>query len=158
MGQTSTRLWFAAAALGATGLLGCGPDPYLGSYTGTAESTTVLERPFMSTGSDTSNTSFTIAMGMGADYAVTFSTGGSSSTTCTLNANRSGASIVFPTGQMCTSSMDGTMTTATLTSGTATVTGHSLTGMLNFTFMGRRSGIDFNGTLAVSITATRAAM
>jgi hypothetical protein len=150
-------------ALSALAISGCGeasptPDAFLGAYDYQESNTFTITGPMASPPTaGTADGTLTITAGTAADYLVTIdgaSDGGGG--TCALEASRGSAtSLTFAAGQTCAVNGMGATGTATLTSGTGTLAGTTLTLHLAYAIKATSPQGSFTATTVDEDTATR---
>ena len=146
-----------ALSFGFAWLAGCGPDPLLGTYDVTTTGANTTTQPSLLAGTAAETGMGTVAITTGSmtastmsDYQVVFAINNLGG--CEFNANNGQGGITFPSGQTCTTNVNGNDTTFTLTAGTATFVSPTLTITLSYTYSGTTDAGDFafsgNGMLA----------
>jgi hypothetical protein len=151
--------------LGALALAGCGgsgtapdADPFLGTYDYMESHMLTVTSPMMSPPmAGTAAGTLTVVAGPSADYVVTIESpsnaGGGS---CALNATHGGGlTLDFAPGQTCAVSGMGSTGTATLTTGSGTLAGTTLTLDLTYDIAGTSPMGSFTATTVDHDTATR---
>jgi hypothetical protein len=129
-----------------------GPGPFAGRWTGTATLTTTLP---LDAGSQTATVPIVVTAGMDSGGGATFAfAGGIFTTTCTLSAQRSGSSATFGP-QRCVLTMTGGQTvTLDVRSGSATVSGTTITVSLDGAVLVGDAGLGAP-SVALRFTGTR---
>jgi hypothetical protein len=151
-----TALTLAASTAAAVSACGSSSsaDPFEGTYDYMETHTFTITGapPMMGTASGT----LTIAAAAGGGYLVTIETapdaGGG---TCALTASASGTSLSFAAGQTCAVSGGGATGTATLTSGSASLSGATLALTLAYDISGMSPQGAFTATTVDHDTATK---
>jgi hypothetical protein len=151
-----------ALSLGALSLAACGPrasDPFIGTYDYNESNTFTITGPVAGTPTaGTASGTLTVAAGASGGYVVTIDPpgDGGASGACALQATAgAGDTLAFAAGQTCAVSGMGATGTATLTSGSGTLSGSTLTLDLAYTISGMSPMGAFTATTVDSDTATR---
>lgn len=135
-------------ALLALALLGCAPDPVLGTYDFTLTGSETETAPRNQTTATNGTGFLAITTGKAADYVITVAQ--SDATPCVVDAERTekGDAINVTAGQKCTFIFGGGNLTATMTSGTvvASEKGENITVKVDYSYTGTTFGINFAGT------------
>jgi hypothetical protein len=139
------RFALLAAALA---VVGCAPDPHLGTFNFNMTGTDTESAPRMNMATSvTAAGTFAITTGKDADYVLTLSH--ADTAPCVLDADLTEKkdAIVITTGQKCTFPYSGGSATATLTSGsiTASEKGETASINVNYSYAGTVLGIAFAG-------------
>jgi hypothetical protein len=148
----------AMVAVGTVATSGCAGDAFVGTYAYAESNTFTITAPMMGTPmTGTASGTLDIAIGTGADYRVTIhAPAGAGGSDCALLANR-GASdtLTFAAGQSCMVSGNGATGTATLSSGTGSLSGTTLTLNLSYAVAGTSPMGVFSATTVDVDTAMR---
>jgi len=144
-----------ALVLLASAVVGCGPDPLLGTYSYTQTATYMQTVPQTGTVAGTDTGNCTVTEGSTSDYL--FNATGTGGSTCVLNAMQaSNLGMTIVANQTCMfRANNNTTTTATITGGSGTLADNTLTVTANFTYTGTALGINFAGTGSTTIIGTR---
>lgn len=125
----------------------CGPDLMIGTFNFNMTGTDTETAPRTTATSTTGSGTFAITAGKATDYILTLSQ--TDTTPCVLDADRNekGDAVVITTGQKCTFNYAGGQATATLTSGSITVSEKGETSSVNvsYSYAGSVIGINYAG-------------
>jgi hypothetical protein len=146
------RILFGAA-VAVVPFVGCGGDPFPGTYSGTSTTNVMITSPTTMSSNSTDTASATITMGSSGNDILMASTDGG--TPCSLTGTRNGNTLTFTSGQTCAVNAMNASGTITLTMGTATLNGTAINLNTSWTLMGTTSGIAFSGTVTLVFMGTR---
>lgn len=125
----------------------CGPDLRIGTFNFNMTGTDTETAPRMMATSTTGSGTFSVTAGTAADYVVTISQ--TDTSPCVLDADRNekGDAVTITVGQKCTFNYAGGQATATLTSGSITVSEKGETSSVNvsYSYAGSVIGINYAG-------------
>jgi len=157
-GEDTTMKQFAmttgALVLAASAVVGCGPDPMLGTYSYTQTATYMQTVPQTGTYAGTDTGTFTVTEGSTSDYV--FNATGTGGGTCVLNAMQgSNLGMTIVANQTCMFRANNTTTNVTITGGSGTLVDNTLTVTGNYNYTGTLLGVNFAGTGSTTIIGTR---
>jgi hypothetical protein len=138
-------------------LSACAPDPMLGSFNFTLNGTETETAPRSQTTTSTGAGTLAVTTGKTVDYVLTVAQ--TDASPCVLEADRNdkGDVVSITPAQKCTFVFPAGQVTATMTTGTVTVSekGESLTVNVTYTYAGTTLGINFAGTGSRTYTGPR---